>query len=103
MSYFEYEGPIVNLNSNSTSDKGFQLFYKRHFRIKIVDVEGFSNGDIEIPLYHDGPNIEKNQAMKACTYNIENGKIVKTKLKKVMLLLKKAVNIGKPANLHCQI
>ena len=61
---------------------GFQVKYKRHFRIKIIDKSGFENATFAIP-YYDSPSIkEKIYSLKAFTYNVENGKIVKVELDK---------------------
>ncbi|HUM88754.1 MAG TPA: DUF3857 domain-containing protein [Prolixibacteraceae bacterium] len=61
---------------------GFQVKYKRHFRIKIIDKSGFDHATFAIP-YYDSPSIkEKIYSLKAFTYNVENGKIVKVELDK---------------------
>lgn len=71
-SYFKYD---------TQGDKGFQLYFDRHFRIKIVDKQGFDWANVAIPLYHDKDE-EKAGSIKAFTYNLENGKMVKTKLER---------------------
>lgn len=78
-SYFEYD---------QSGGKGFQLYTKRHFRIKIVDKEGLEHGDVEIPLYQSsgGDGEERAIGIKAYTYNLENGKMVKSKLNKSDIL-----------------
>ena len=78
-SYFQYGTTKVREGESSQGQKGFQLFFKRHFRIKILDSQGFDWADVEIPLYRDGSE-EKIGIIKATTYNLENGKIEKTKL-----------------------
>ena len=85
-SYFKYAETEVTLKEAVSSRKGFQLYFTRHFRIKIVDNQGFSWANIEIPLYHDKDE-EKTDRIKAYTYNLENDKIVKTKLKKGDILI----------------
>jgi len=80
-SYFQYAE--TKIRSNDAGDrKGFQLHFKRHFRIKIVDNQGFSWANIEIPLYRRDEDEEKITKLRAFTYNLENNKIVKTKLEK---------------------
>jgi len=65
------------------SDKlGFQLFFDRIIRIKIFTKEGYDWADHSISLYKNESDKEKIRTLKASTYNLENGKIVKTKLKK---------------------
>lgn len=80
-SYFQYADTKISSDDGNNSRKGFQLYYTRHFRIKIVDNLGFSWANVEIPLYRNG-DVEKIQKIKAYTYNLENNKIVKTKLEK---------------------
>lgn len=59
--------------------KGFQIDFDHFFRIKIVDKIGVENANIEIPLYSFGKNKEVLSGIKTMTYNLENGKVVKTK------------------------
>ncbi len=60
---------------------GFQLFFERIRRIKILTKDGLKWADFSIPLYHDGTEDEKVSNLKAVTYNLENGKIVESKVK----------------------
>ena len=46
----------------------------------ILKKSGYDLADVEIPLYTDGRNEEELQSLKAYTYNLENGKILETKL-----------------------
>ena len=63
-------------------ERGFTLSFERITRIKILKKDGFKWGDFEILLYHDSQgNSEKLQGLKAVTYNLEEGKIVETKIK----------------------
>lgn len=78
-SYFQYATTKVREGESSQNQKGFQLFHKRQFRLKILDNQGFEWADVAIPLYRDDSE-EKIGTIKATTYNLENGKIVKTKL-----------------------
>lgn len=50
---------------------------KHHVRIKVLDKNGLKYANITIPVKEDGDNF---QQLKGYTYNIEDGKIVKTKL-----------------------
>lgn len=68
---------IMNYNQND----GFQLNFERLTRIKILSQKGLEYANISIPLYRDGSDGEKLSGFKAVTYNLENGKIVETKLK----------------------
>jgi len=60
---------------------GFTLQFERLTRIKILTKEGLDWANFSIPLYHDGANDEKMVGLKAVTYNLENGKILESKLK----------------------
>lgn len=61
--------------------EGFSLTFERITRIKILTKDGLDWATFSVPLYHDGGNQEKFSGLKAVTYNLENGKIVETKLK----------------------
>ena len=80
-SYFDYAEKTIRSNEAESGRKGFQLYFTRHFRIKILDNQGFEWGDIRIPLYHDDDE-ETITYLKATTYNLENGKVVESKLSK---------------------
>lgn len=58
----------------------FSLVFKRVKRVKILDKKGFEAAKVEISLYSDGSMEEKLDDLKAFTYNLENGKVVETKL-----------------------
>jgi hypothetical protein len=62
------------------SERKFQFEYTRHCRIKIFKKSAFHVADRRIQLYEDGSNKEKLSDLKAATYNLIDGKIVKTKL-----------------------
>lgn len=63
-----------------TESQGFQLTFERTIRIKILNREGLEWGNFEIPLYGDGGSQEKALTIKGITYNLENGKVVESKL-----------------------
>ena len=72
-----------NGESNIKYDKAKGRFYveiKRHTRIKILDKEGLGWADFSIPLYKSKNSREKLEIIKGTTYNLKNGKVVKTKL-----------------------
>ncbi len=62
------------------SDKGFQMKFERHVRIKILNKAASDLGDFDIPLYEKGSNKEQILGLKGFTFNLVDGKIVKTKL-----------------------
>lgn len=60
------------------NNKGwFTLDFRRFKRVRILDKKGFDAANEEIYLYTDGENID---GLKAITYNLENGKVVETRL-----------------------
>jgi transglutaminase-like putative cysteine protease len=59
---------------------GFSLIFTHHMRAKIINKNGMDIATVEIPLYSSGKDEEKLQNLKAVTYNLENGKVVETKL-----------------------
>jgi hypothetical protein len=67
------------LNSMTTS---LSLAFDRHVRIKILKKDGLRWADAVIELYRSGSNEERVSNLKASTYNLENSKIVETKMSK---------------------
>lgn len=74
----DYGESIINYDQND----GFILNFERIRRIKIFKKEGFDWADFSFSLYHSGSDEEKLLSLKAVTYNLENGKIVETKVGK---------------------
>ena len=74
---FDYGKAFVSISTVNTS-----LNYERHVRIKILKKDGLGNADVGILLYHSGSTEEKVTNLKATTYNLENGKVVETKMDK---------------------
>lgn len=74
------------LFDNGTSDfilnneMSFQFVYQRHCLIKIFKKSAFNVADISIRLYNANANKENLDNLKAITYNLIDGKIIKTKL-----------------------
>ena len=60
----------------------FEIFFTRHTRIKILKKNGYHWAGHEISLYDNNRITEKVYSLKGYTYNLENGKLVKDKLKK---------------------
>lgn len=61
---------------------GWKLLFKRHQRIKILKAEGVDYGDYSISLYQGRGDSEELGGIKAITFNLENGKVVKNELKR---------------------
>jgi hypothetical protein len=58
----------------------FSLIFKNFRRARILNKNGYDLADVEIAIYDDGKNEEELASLKAVTYNLENGKVVETKL-----------------------
>ncbi|HRO70088.1 MAG TPA: DUF3858 domain-containing protein [Chitinophagaceae bacterium] len=58
----------------------FSLEFKRFRRARIMNKNGYDIANVEIGLYTDGKAEEDLRSLKAVTYNLENGKVVETKL-----------------------
>jgi hypothetical protein len=59
-----------------------QLSYNKHIRVKVLNTDGLHKADIVVRLYRKDSDKETLSGLKAVTYNLENGKIVTTKLSK---------------------
>lgn len=67
----------------TVSTQSATLMFERHVRIKILKKEGLSWADASIALYKPGSSSEERvTSLKASTFNLENGKIVETKMSK---------------------
>ncbi|MCT4616492.1 MAG: DUF3857 domain-containing protein [Marinifilaceae bacterium] len=59
---------------------GFDLVTDRRVRIKILSKDGLEYGHTKILYQNDMNIVEELKNLKACTYNLENGKVIKTKM-----------------------
>lgn len=66
---------IVGNNKGS-----FSLEFKKFRRAHILNKNGYDIANIEIGIYTNGSAEEELVSLKAVTYNLENGKVVETKL-----------------------
>lgn len=64
------------------SKGAFMLSYERFVRIKILKQTGTNWGNFSIPLYSSDAKKEEIGEVKGTTFNYENGKVVKTEMKK---------------------
>jgi hypothetical protein len=63
------------------NNKGwFSLRFKKFRRVHVLNKNGYDIANVSIPYYRDTDDEEKLDKLKATTYNLENGKIVETKL-----------------------
>lgn len=74
----------------NTTDMTFSLLFKEKKRIKIINKNGFNAATISIPLYVSSSGKEEElQDLDAYTYNLENGKVVETKVTKASIFTEK--------------
>jgi hypothetical protein len=67
------------------NDGFFSIVHKHHKRIRIMNKNGFDNATVSIGIYNNGSKEEKLDDLEAFTYNVENGKVVVTKLDKASI------------------
>ncbi len=58
----------------------FILVFKHSKRIKILKKQGFEAATVTIPVYVNGTTSEKVEGLRASTYNLEDGRVVETRL-----------------------
>jgi len=70
----------------------FSLLFKNYRRAHILNKNGYDIGNVEIRLYTNGQSEEELENLKAVTYNLENGKVVETKLEVKTALFRDKIN-----------
>lgn len=75
----------------SLSEKYYVIF-ERKIKFKFFNKAGLEHADFEIDYYDGKEGIEKVTAIKCNTYNIENGKVVVTKLENKNIFEEKLAN-----------
>lgn len=74
-----YEKGFVEFGMDDT---GIKMIKRYHVRYKILKKSGTDRGIIKIPLVkYGGGNSELLRSFDGCTYNLENGKVIASKLK----------------------
>jgi len=74
------------------SKGGFSLLFKNYRRAHILNKNGYDIGNVEISLYTNGKTERELENLKAVTYNVENGKLVETKLEIKSAVFKDKIN-----------
>ncbi|HRZ31923.1 MAG TPA: DUF3857 domain-containing protein [Flavobacterium sp.] len=82
----------VNVRYSYDKNEGFLQITEIVYRIKIYNQEGFDYATQEEILFNDGNIREKVTRVNGSTYNIEDGKVVETKLKKEQVFENKINN-----------
>lgn len=75
-----YIADIGSSEFEGNNSAWFSLYFKRQMRIKILNKNGFDAATMIIPVYVNGSDEEKIEKLRAVTYNLENGKVVQTRL-----------------------
>ena len=93
----DFQRKIYSIDSNASAvvladvgtsqfegnNKGwFSLLFKRYARIHILNKNGYDAADVKIFLFEGNSGEEELINVKAVTYNLEDGKVVETKLEK---------------------
>lgn len=78
---------IVGNNKGS-----FSLEFKKFMRAHILNKNGYDVANVEIGIYTNGSAEEELASLKAYTYNLENGKVVETKLDVKEAVFKDKIN-----------
>ncbi|MGK6351176.1 DUF3857 domain-containing protein [Parapedobacter sp. DT-150] len=74
---------VGHCDFNISNARGFTYVFKRHVRYKILNKNGYDLANLDIALYRSSNSSKENMvSMNATTYNLENGKIVESKLSK---------------------
>ncbi|MBO9659296.1 MAG: DUF3857 domain-containing protein [Chitinophagaceae bacterium] len=73
-------GDIGSTDFVGNSKGGFSIEFKRYCRIHVLNKSAYDLLDVEIPIYTQGDREEELSQLKAVTYNLENGKVIETKL-----------------------
>ena len=85
-----FDGAKSYYETNFTN--GMSVVYERHTRIRLLNKNSFDLATIEIPLYVSRNFEQDVEDLKAATYNIENGKVVASKIDKSALFKDKNGN-----------
>lgn len=77
-----YKNTDVDYNYGAN---GFDIGYRHETKIKILKSEGTEYANVNIPFYNNGKSGSSKEivsGIEAYAYNIENGKVIKTKMNK---------------------
>lgn len=74
---------------NDGNHGDFTLLFSHHLRARVMNKNGFDVATIKIPLFVKGSVYERIEDLEAVTYNLEDGKVVATKLDKSSVFYEK--------------
>jgi Domain of Unknown Function with PDB structure (DUF3857)/Domain of Unknown Function with PDB structure (DUF3858)/Transglutaminase-like superfamily len=91
----DFKQTVYSIDSNTTavivadvgytrivgnSKSSFSLEFQKYMRARILNKNGYDVANVVIPIYISGSAEEELSSLRAVTYNLENGKVVETKL-----------------------
>ena len=92
-------GDIGDVSMNWDDLNGWRLEYKRHFRVKVFNSNGFDLANFKIQTYVFGPQLKQQiTKLKATSYNLESGKIIETNLEKENIFIEEISPKEKSSN-----
>src|SRR5690348_182768 len=74
------------------SKGSISLEFQKYRRARILNKNGYDIGNVSIGIYTNGDAEEELVNLKAVTYNLENGKVVETKLETKSSVFKDKIN-----------
>ncbi len=80
-----------------SSRGGVELVYKHYRRVHILNKNGYDIANVSISLYKSDNTEESLDKLRAVTYNLENGKVVETKLDGKSGVFKENINKNRVA------
>ncbi len=80
---------IGNSEFEGNKESSFSIIFNHFKRVKILNKSGMDAATVEIPLYYSGNREERLLSLKAVTYNLEDGKVVQTKLDDQSIFIEK--------------
>ena len=81
-----YLDDIGSMKYEGNTSGWFSIIYKVHKRIRLLSKKSFDDlGTVEIPLYIKNTDKEELKDLEAATYNIEDGKVIQTKVDKTAI------------------
>lgn len=92
-------GDIGDISITWYDSKGWQIEYKRHFRVKVFNSNGFDLANFKIHTFDYGPLLkEQITRLKATTYNLESGKLIETDLSRDNIFIDEISSKEKSSN-----
>ena len=77
-----FDHGIVSFDASYNNSERFSIVYERHTRIRILNKNGLGLATIAISAVHRGNYEALIKDVRGATYNLEDGKVVITKLDK---------------------